>query len=292
MTSSLQRAIAFSVLTSLVASLVAAGSKQAAHYVSVHVVIFSQYLVGFCLYMPLLFKRGRRAFETQRLGLHVLRGLAGLGAFYAYYSAILHVSLVDATLLRNSAPLLVPLLALWFLGVRVAAKRWWPLALGFAGVLVILRPLPENLSVWHLMGFAAAWMMAASMISTRLLTKTESNSTVLLYYFSIAIIVSAPMAIYTATKAPLWVWLLLIALGLGLALALWLYTLAYRAAKPSVLSPVSYLSVVFAGVWGWLFWGELPSIWSYIGTALVVASACVILWMGDDEAPVAPRPPA
>ena len=121
MTSSLQRAIAFSVLTSLVASLVAAGSKQAAHYVTVHVVIFSQYLVGFCLYMPLLFKRGRRAFETQRLGLHVLRGLAGLGAFYAYYSAILHVSLVDATLLRNSAPLLVPLLALWFLGVRVSS---------------------------------------------------------------------------------------------------------------------------------------------------------------------------
>ncbi|MDN3637858.1 DMT family transporter [Simiduia curdlanivorans] len=288
----MQRAIAFSLLTSFVASLVAAGSKLAAQHVSVHMVVFSQYLVGFCLYLPLLIKRGTGAFQTQRLGLHLGRGLAGLGAFYAYYSAILHVPLIDATLLRNSAPLLVPLLALWFLGIRVPSKRWWPLAIGFAGVLVILRPSPANLNIWHLVGFSAAWMMAASMITTRLLTKTESNTTVLLYYFTIALLVSAPMAIYTATSAPLWVWLLLLVLGLGLALALWLYTLAYRAAKPSVLSPVSYMSVVFAGAWGWLFWLELPSLWSFIGTALVVISACVILWLGDPDTPVSPRPPA
>lgn len=290
--SNLQRAVLYSLLTSVVASLVAAGSKLAAHYVSIHVVVASQYLVGFCFYIPLLMRNGFGAFSTQRLPLHILRGLVGVGAFYAYYFAIGHVSLVDATLLRNSAPLLVPLLALWFLGVRVPAKRWWPLGLGFVGVLVILKPLPSNLNVWHLIGFSAAWMMAASMITTRLLTKTESSATVLLYYFSIALLVSLPLAMMHLTAAPWWIWLLLVALGVGLSLALWLYTLAYGAIKPSVLSPVSYMSVVFAGAWGWLFWQELPSIWSFVGTGLVVLSACIILWLGDGEKLASPRPPA
>lgn len=290
--STLQRALLYSLLTSLLASLVAAGSKLAAQQVSIHVVVASQYLVGLCLYLPLLWRKRRRAFDTQRRGLHWVRGLAGLFAFYAYYSTLAHISLVDATLLRNSAPLLVPLIALLWLKIRVPGRRWGPLALGFIGVLVILRPWPASVNLWHLMALFAALMMATSMITTRLLTKTESNESVLLHYFSIALLVSLPLALWHLAPAPLWVWGLLILLGLGLSLALWLYTLAYRAAKPSVLSPVSYMSVVFAGLWGWLFWQELPSLWSFVGIALVVLSACWVLWLGDDPAPASPRPPA
>lgn len=293
----LHRALLYSVLTSFVASLVAAGSKLAMEQVSVHVVVASQYLVGLCLYLPLLWRRRWRAFETRRPVLHLVRGLAGLLAFYAYYASLAHISMVDATLLRNSAPLLVPLIALWALGVRVPGKRWGPLVLGFLGVLVILRPWPSTISPWHLAALFAAAMMAASMITTRLLTKTESSDSVLIYYFSIALVASLPLALWHLAPAPLWVWGLLLVLGLGLSLALWLYTQAYRAIKPSILSPVSYLSVVFAGAWGWWFWQELPSVWSLLGVALVVASACLILWLGDDEpvpeaAPTSPRPPA
>ncbi|MBB3169949.1 DMT family transporter [Simiduia aestuariiviva] len=290
--SNLPRALVLSLLTSLVASLVAAGSKLAAQYVSVHVVVASQYLVGLCLYLPLLWRERGRAFATQRPGLHLIRGLAGVLAFYAYYASLGHISLVDATLLRNSAPLFVPLIALWALQIRVPAKRWGPLAFGFIGVIVILRPWPASIDVWHLAALFAAAMMATSMIATRLLTKTESNESVLLYYFSIALAVSLPFALWHLAPAPLWVWGLLLLLGLGLALALRLYTLAYRAVKPSVLSPASYLSVVFAGVWGWLFWQELPTLWSLLGIGLVVISACWILWLGDDVEPASPRPPA
>ena len=169
------------------------------------------------------------------------------------------------------------MIALWCLGVRVPRRRWWPLLVGFVGVLVILRPWPSQVSVWHLVGFSAAWMMAASMISTRLLTYTESNRAVLFYYFSVALLISGPLALLYWQPAPWWVYGLLLILGLGLTLALWLYTLAYRAAKPSVLAPVSYMSVVFAGGWGWLFWQELPDLWAVAGTGLVVLSALLIL---------------
>lgn len=296
MNTELRHAVWLAVATSFVASLVAAGSKWASGYVSIHQLVASQYFVGFCLYLPLLLRGGKAAVQTGRIGLHLLRGLAGLGAFYAYYAAIQHVPLLEATLLRNSAPLLVPLIALWFLQVRIPASRWWPLLVGFVGVLVILRPLPSILSAWHLVGFAAAWLMAASMITTRLLTYTESNQVVLFYYFSVALLVSTPLALITWQVAPWWVYGVLLLLGLGLALALWLYTLAYRAAKPSVLAPVSYMSVVFAGFWGWLFWRETPDLFAGVGTLLVVVSAVMILWQ-DQQAPsqplpAAPRPPA
>ena len=293
MSPQLKSAIALALATSFVASLVAAGSKWVSEYVSIHQLVASQYLVGFCLYLPGLVRGGRAALMTQRPWLHLLRGLAGLGAFYAYYAAIQKVPLMEATLLRNSAPLLVPLIALWFLGIRVPSSRWLPLLVGFAGVLIILRPLPAYLSVWHLVGFSAAWMMAASMITTRLLTYTESNAVVLFYYFSVALIVSLPLALFSWQPAPGWVYAVLLVLGLGLALALWLYTLAYRAAKPSLLAPVSYMSVVFAGGWGWLFWRETPDITAAVGTALVVLSALLILRQDKDEvAPASPRPPA
>ncbi|UTA48076.1 DMT family transporter [Simiduia sp. 21SJ11W-1] len=288
----LHRALLYSLLTSLVASLVAAGSKLAMSHVSVHLVVASQYLVGLCLYLPLVWRTRGRAFVTRRPLLHLVRGLAGLLAFYAYYASLAHVALVDATLLRNSAPLLVPLIALWALGVRVPARRYGPLLLGFLGVLVILRPWPASVSLWHLAALFAALMMATSMITTRLLTKTESSESVLLYYFCIALAGSLPLALWHIGPAPLWVWGLLLVLGLGLTLALWLYTQAYRAIKPSVLSPVSYLSVVFAGLWGWWFWAEVPGLWTLAGVVLVVASACWILWLGDDPAPASPRPPA
>lgn len=296
MSNDLSRAVLLALATSFVASLVAAGSKWASDYVSIHQLVASQYFVGFCLYLPLLARGGKAAVKTGRAGLHLLRGLAGLGAFYAYYAAIQHVPLLEATLLRNSAPLLVPVLALWFLRVRIPGSRWWPLLVGFAGVLIILRPLPSLLSIWHLVGFAAAWLMAASMITTRLLTYTESNQVVLFYYFSVALVVSTPLALLSWRSAPWWVYGLLLLLGLGLALALWLYTLAYRAAKPSVLAPVSYTSVVFAGFWGWLFWRETPDVMAGVGTLLVVISAVMILWQDKREPaqplPAAPRPPA
>ncbi len=275
------KAIGLTLLTGIIASLVAAGTKFLTGFLSVHVIICAQFLVGLLISLPALLRKGRGGFATKRPGLHLLRGFCGLANFYAFIIAIAHIPLVEATLLRNSAPLCVPLIVLAWMGIRIPRLRLLPLAVGFLGVMFILRPSPNNISYWYLLGFSSAVFLAMSMICTRLLVATESNAAVVFYYFAIALVVSSPLAILNWNPAPWYVWPTLVVVGVGLYLALQLYTLSFRYAKPSVVSPVSYFGVVFAGFWGWLFWGQLPVFWTYIGIAMVVLSALLTLWIGE-----------
>ena len=286
-TPNLPKAIALTLLTALLGTLLSAGTKFLTDYLSVHVIICVQYAVGFFITLPILLRKGRAGFATARPGLHIVRGVSGLIAFYAFYLAIANVTLVEATLLRNSAPLCVPLILFAWMGVKIPKLRWLPLAVGFVGVLCILRPTPTGLSLWQLVGFGSAIFLAMSMICTRLLVATESNAAVVFYYFAIALLVSLPLALLNWQPAPWYVWLTLLAVGVGLYLAMQLYTISFRYAKPSVVAPVSYFGVAFAGFWGWLFWGQVPGLWTYIGVALVVVSAFLTLWIGGDEAPAA-----
>jgi len=282
-TQNIPKAIGITLLTSVFGTGISAATKFLLGHLSIHVIICVQYAVGLLICLPLLLRQGRSAFVTQRSGLHLLRGVSGLIAFYAFYIAIAKIPLVEATLLRNSAPLCVPLIVLAWMGIRIPRVRWLPLAVGFLGVLFILRPSLDTISHWHLIGFTSAIFLALSMICTRLLVATESNAAVVFYYFGIALLVSLPMAITHWQAAPWYVWLALIGVGIGLYLAMQLYTLSFRYAKPSVISPVSYFGVVFAGFWGWLFWQQLPELWTYVGIALVVLSALITLWLGDGE---------
>jgi len=279
----LPKAIALALITSLLASVVAASCKYLSGYLSLHVIIFVQYTVCLVIVAPLLLRSGTASFKTQRPLLHLFRGLAGLGSFYAFYYAIINIPLIEASLLRNAAPLCVPLTLMLWLGIKIPRNRWLPLGIGFLGVTCILKPTPDYINLWHFIGFGSAILLSFSMVGTRLLVKTESNTCVLFYYFATAVLGSFPFALSSWQPAPFSIWLLLISSGVGLYVAMLFYTLAYRYGKPSIISPISYFGVVFSGVWGWLFWQQLPTIESYIGTSLVILGAVYVLLIGKEE---------
>ncbi len=283
--SNLSKALLLTLLTSLFGSLVAAGTKFASAHISIHVIVFAQYAIGCLLSLPVVLRGGGvQSLATERFPLHLFRGLAGLVSFYAFYLALMQIPLVDASLLRNSAPLCVPLVALIGLRVSIARRSWLPLIVGFGGVLCILRPTGEGISWWHLLGLSSGLLLAVSMVTTRLLVSTEPTARVVFYYFAIALVVTLPMAIIHWQPAPWYAWLTLLAIGFGIYLAMSTYTRAFFYAKPSVVSPVSYFGVVFAGVWGWLFWDQLPDFWTFAGVGLVVMGAILTLLVGEDAA--------
>lgn len=252
-------------------------------YLSVSVILVIQYATGMAIAAPLLIRRGWQGFATQRAGLHFFRGLCGLGGFYTFYLALTQIPLAEATLLRTAAPLCVPLVTWIWLRVTVPYSRWIPLSIGFLGVLLILRPLPGSISTWHLVGFSSAILLSISMVATRRLVQTESTPAILFYYFATALVTTLPLAIVHWKQAPVSIWLITIAIGAGLSLAMSLYTMTFRYAKPSTIAPVTYFGVVFSGVWGWLFWQQVPHLLSIAGAALVVSSAFITLIIGDDN---------
>jgi drug/metabolite transporter (DMT)-like permease len=295
----LTKGVALGVLTVFFGSTVGAAAKHLTSLVDISAIIFFQYLICLACLAPWLLRKGRKELKTDYPWHHVIRGVSGCACFYTYYVALKYISLVDATLLRNTAPLVVPLVIWIWLGIGVPKVRWIPLIIGFVGVAVVLIPghqgvnegLTEGvlditsnagLNVWHLVGFCSGVGLAISMVSTRLLATHEPESRILFYYFLISLLFAVPFFILNYQPIPKQAIPWLIYIGVMMYLAFALYTRAYTFVKASVLAPTSYFAVVFSGALDWIIWENIPDIWTISGTALIVLGGLLILWLGTD----------
>lgn len=252
-------------------------AKHIGDQVNVSTIVLFQFAICWLCTLPWLARNGVSALKTQYRWRHTVRGVFGCLSFYAFYYALNHIPLVDATLLRHSAPLIVPLILLFWFKTHIPALRWFGLLLGLAGIAVILRPGQTGLSYWHIVGLSSGVGLAFSMVLTRVLSQEEPEQRILFYYFLISLLFAIPFFISQYEPIPIHVvpWLLLI--GFGMYFAFIPYTRAYAYAKASVVSPTSYVAVVFAGVFDWLIWHQLPDNWSLTGAALVLIAGFVIV---------------
>jgi len=209
--------------------------------------------------------------------------VGGWLCFYTYYAALDQIPLVDATLLRNTAPLFVPLVALLWLGARVPFLRWLPLVLGFVGVIFILPPGSEDVGWGHGIGLMSGLTLAVSMVGTRTLSRTDSGKNIMFYYFLISFLLSLPLAVYHWQAIPLRAWPYLIFIGLSIFIAMWLYTKAFSYAKASVVSPINYSAGVVSGVMGWLIWDYLPPSGAVLGALLIMAAGGLSIYLATRE---------
>lgn len=275
----LKRGVILAVITTLVGSTAAVAAKFLGDRVSPYVVVFVQYLIGVLILTPWLLRKGLRGLATQRPWLHFWRSVAGWIGFMAFYMVLARVPLVDATLLRSAAPLWVPAILFLWLGVRLPWIRWGAIGIGFAGVLLILHPNTAGISVWHVLGMLSGIGLAASMATTRQLSSTESPQVIIFYYFGIAGLATLPFALSTWAMPSLIDTLLLGYIGVSIYITMALYTAAYTYAKSSVIAPLSFLGVVLAGLFGFLFWQEVPTLLTLSGLALVLGGCGYSIWL-------------
>ncbi|MBU2711045.1 DMT family transporter [Zooshikella harenae] len=263
--------------SALVGSITAAATKYVASQVPITSIIFIQYLMGSLILLPWLIQHRRSALRTQCLPLHIVRAVSGWLSFWCFYMALSHIPLVDAMLLRNAAPLCIPLVLLIWLNIRIPKARWLPLILGFIGITLILRPGINSLSIWHVVGFGSAISLAWSMISTRELAASEPSKRIVWYYFTLSLLFSLPMTYMGWQPIPLKLWPWLMGIGIGIYALMRLYTNAYRYAKASIVAPVSYSNIVFSGVLGWLIWSHTPDLISTLGAFFVIGGGLLTL---------------
>lgn len=282
-----RHAIYLSFLMVGIASTAAAATKFASARASTEAIVTIQYLVCILMSLPIVLQQGVGELRTRRLGLHLFRGAAGVLGFYLFYAALDNIPMADAMVLRQSAPLTVPLVMWAWNREHVPARAWLPLAIGFAGVIVILRPSAEGLSWWHAAGFISALVLSISMVATYKLATTEPASRILFYYFMLSLLCVAPFSIGDY-EGLLWQdWLAMLYIGVAIYYALRLYTHAYAIAPASAIAPINYFAVVLAGLWGWLFWRQLPDRWSLLGSSLVILGGLLTIYLARDreEAP-------
>jgi len=267
----------------MLGSTAAAATKYVSAHVTTEAIVTFQYFVCTLLCLPRIVRCGIRTLHTQRLGLHLMRGLAGVTSFYLFYAAIERIPLMDAMMLRQSAPLTVPLVMWIWSREKIPKSAWLPLSIGFAGIAVILRPSPLGLSWWHLGGFLSALGLGISMVGTRKLASTEPTTRILFYYCALSLACVAPFSLHDFHGIAILDWIALCYIGIAIYLVLVLYTWAYGMAPTVAIAPINYFSVVLAGLWGWLFWNQVPDGWSLVGSALVVAGGLLTLYLARDE---------
>lgn len=278
-----RHAIYLSFLMVTAASTGAAAAKYASAHTSTAAIVTVQNLVCLSLCLPRVVSPGLAGLRSQRMGLHLVRGSAGVLGFYLFYAALENIPMVDAMMLRQSAPLTVPLVVWAWSRERVPASAWLPLITGFAGVAVILRPSPEGLSWWHAAGFISAVTLSVSMVATYKLATTEPGSRILFYYFLLSLVCVAPFSLNGFNNLRWQDWLAMLYVGISLYIALELYTRAYGMAPAVAIAPINYFAVVLAGFWGWLFWRQVPDRWSLLGSVLVICGGLLTIYLARDR---------
>lgn len=278
----LLKGVGLGIFTVLIGSCVAAIGKHLTSQVDISAIVFFQYLICFLFTLPWLLRNGTDGLQTDYPWQHIIRGVSGCACFYTYYVALKYIPLVDASLLRNTAPLIVPVVILLGFGISIPKRRWIPLLLGFIGIAVILRPAQHGASIWHLIGLSSGAGLAVSMVMTRVLAQKEPESRILFYYFFISLLFVIPFFAINYRPIPpsALPWLLLI--GVAMYFTFVLYTRAYSYVKASILAPTSYFAVVFAGILDWLIWAHLPDSWTVLGIALVILGGLLVLHQGKD----------
>jgi len=277
-----RHAIFLSLLMVILGSAAAAATKYASNHASTEAIVTVQFFICTLLCLPRILRPGIRTLRTERLVLHLMRGLVGVGSFYLFYAALDNIPMMDAMMLRQSAPLTVPLVMWAWSRERVPANAWLPLVIGFAGIAIILRPSPLGLSWWHAGGFLSALGLAISMVATRKLATTEPTARILFYYCTLSLACVAPFSVGDFRSLAALDWVAMVFVGIAIYLVLELYTRAYGMAPTAAIAPINYFAVVLAGLRGWLFWDQVPDHWSLLGSFLVILGGLLTLYLARD----------
>ena len=243
--------------------------------------------------LPLLFKRSWAELKPVRWKLHLMRGLLSVFLLATFVYAIRALSLADAYSIFLCAPLLVTAMSVPILGEKVGWHRWLAISVGMCGVLVMLRPSTSSLvTVGALAAFVSAIAYAISVVSVRVLSKTDSNTSVVFWSMLIMTVVSTLLGLseWQAIRAEHYG--VIVATGALGALAVHLLTVAYRSAPASMIAPFEYSALLWGVAIDWLAWDTLPGTRVYIGGSIVVMSGLYVIWRENRLSAQPSRSPA
>lgn len=220
---------------------------------------------------------GLHHLASRRIDLQVIRGAFGLGSITCFILAFRTMPLADVLAISYSAPILVTMMSIPFLGERVGLHRGGAALFGFCGVLLIVQPGSGvfDQSAW--LAMLGACFYALMMLVTRKLGHIDSSLCTMLHVTVFYIVVCGlvlPFVWITPTPTD---WLLFAAIGIVSGGGLFLFIRAFYHGKAATIAPFDYTAMIWAILLGFLLWGDLPGWLTVMGMAIVVTSGLYIM---------------
>lgn len=239
-------------------------------------IAFFRNFFGLVAALPLLLRHGPELLRTTQLPRYLFRCAVGVVSMLCGFWAIGHLPLAQAVALSYSTPIFVTIAAVVFLHEQVRARRWAAVALGFVGVMIIVRPGTAGFSAGTLVALAAAVLSGIVSIQIKQLSKVEPADRIVL----LTTLLWVPMSLLPALTVWEWprgiAWVWVIAAGFLGTGGHMLWTRALKLGDVSALTPISFMQLPIVAVAGWLLFQERLDRWTAIGAGVIFAANAYI----------------
>ena len=235
---------------------------------------------GFCGIIPILFLIPKERFfdfyKTERPALHIKRCLAGLIAIVSIFVALRNLPLATVVSISFASPIFTTIFSIFLLREKVGFYRWLAVFVGFIGIIIISEPGFSSLNIYYIYPIIFCLGLSYVAIAIRKLSSTEPVW-LISFFFSFSILIFSFFSLYQQWIMPSFIDLILLSsIGiLGGIANLWL-SQSYKYSEVSLVSPLKYLALVFAIIFGYLVWDEIPTIKTLMGALLVILSSFII----------------
>lgn len=272
-----RRGIAWMLLTMLLFVSMDALVKQLVQSYPVPQVAWARFFFHAVLLATVLGRRLPAKLMTQRRGLQFLRSGLLMATTLQFFAGLYFLPLADMTAIMQTAPLIVTALSLPLLGEHVGVRRWLGVAAGFIGALIIIRPGAEGMQLAALLPLGAATTFALYQITTRVLSRTDGTLNTLLYtpLLGAGLLAAALPFVWVMPDAEGWA--LMVLVGLLGGLGHFTMIRAFTWAPAATVSPFGYSGLIWAALFGLVFFGDFPDAWTISGAAVIVGSGLYIL---------------
>jgi len=235
---------------------------------------------GFCGIIPILFlipkDRYLDFYKTTRPFLHFKRCIAGLIALVSIFVALRNLPLATVVSISFAAPIFITIFSIFLLKEKVGIYRWLAVLVGFVGIIFITEPGFSSLNIYYIYPIIFCLGLSYVAIAIRKLSSTEP-AWLISFFFSFSIMLLSFLSFYQGWILPSLIDLFLLSMVgiLGGLANLWL-SQSYKYSEVSLVSPLKYLALVFAIIFGYFIWNEIPTSKTLLGALLVIVSSIII----------------
>ena len=239
-------------------------------------VIWGRYFFHVLLLVIVLAPRIRIVAQSGNLKLQLTRSVLMLLTTSLFFAGLMFVPLAEASAMMLLSPLVVTALAMPILKEPVGPRRWAGVVLGMLGAMIIIRPGSEFISLGILLPAAAACSFAIYQVSTRYLSEADPILTTLFFTALVGAVITSMVAPFYWTPPSSKAWMLLITAGVCGGIGHFALIKALTLSPASIIAPYSYLNLIWATIYGFVLFAELPDIWTIGGAAIITGSGLYV----------------
>jgi drug/metabolite transporter (DMT)-like permease len=228
--------------------------------------------------LPLILTGRVKPWKSQHIQGHFWRTLMGTVSMVLGFYALAMLPLADATALAFSQPLFSVVLAAIVLHEKVRWRRWTATIVGFIGVLVMVRPGSHGLQLGAIVALCNAMSVAVSILLVRRLSASEAPLMILTQFALWSTLFLLVPAIWFWRWPTPFGWALAVGVSITATLGQYFWVQAFASGEMSAVAPFDYLRLPFAVFVGWMIWGDMPVVWTFVGAAIVIGSALYIAY--------------